>query len=145
MKNLYKTLLLTILIQLPCWILSQEIPFTLKTGGFTKEKITIYSGDFQELKQVKAFNAIMKIENMRIGNKKHDPDSIYIKRRVSELNANKKGSGDEWLNEWEDSKKNYLPVFVEGYNAKISKTNVPKISTNESAEYLIILHHFLFY
>ena len=118
---------------------SQEIPFTFTKGGMVKEKITILSADIQRLKTATSFNAKMEIENMRIGNTKHDPDSVYIQQRVNELNAGRKSRGDEWLKEWEDSKKDYLPVFIEGYNAKISKTSVPRIVLNESSEFTIVL------
>lgn len=140
MKNFQTRLLQMVLILLPFGLQSQEIPFTLKYGGFTvKEKITILSADIQRLKTVKSFNAIMEIENMRIGNTKHEPDSVYIQRRVSELNAKGKSMGDEWLREWEDSKPNYLPVFIEGYNAKISRSRVPKIVIDESSAFTIVL------
>jgi len=139
MRILQKSLLLIIVLLFPSLVKSQEIPFTLTKGGFTKEKITIISADILRLKSAESFNSKMEIENMRIGNTKHLSDSIYIQRRVDELNASRKSNGDEWLKGWEDSKSNYLPVFIEGYNAEISKTSVPRITIEEDSEFTIIL------
>jgi len=139
MKNIQGNLLLMMLVFSPVLIQSQDLPFTFTYGGFTKEKITILSADFQRLKTVTSFNVAMKMDNMRIGNTKHDPDSIYLQRRVNELNADKKSKGDDWLKEWEASKKNYLPVFIEGYNAKRAKTSVPSVEPGENSDFTIVL------
>lgn len=139
--NTFRNFIFIIAAMLLCVVTNaQEIPFTYTKGGFVKEKITISSADLPRLKSAASFSAKMVIEDMRIGNSKHEPDSVYIKRRVDELNDDNKKKGDKWLKEWEESKSNYLPVFIEGYNAKISKTSVPKITDEGNPEYTIILH-----
>jgi len=140
MRILQKSPLLIIVLLFPSLLKSQEIPFTFTKGKFVKEKITILSADIPRLKSAELFNSKIEIENMRIGNSKHLPDSIYIQRRVDELNAKKKSRGDEWLKGWEDSKSYYLPAFMEGYNTQISTNKkVPGITIKEGLEFTIIL------
>ncbi len=95
------------------------------------QKIALLSGDVTKLTAIKSFNAVLDKTKFTIGIK-GDPDSVYIKKKVSELNAKKEGKGDEWKKKWEITTSTFLPAFIEGYNDYIEKSGIPKIVTNEN-------------
>ncbi len=116
------------------------------------------SWDMAKLISEKSFNVIMPDFTFKMTDKKRDPlfvfnlnqnlhdgplgdtilqdESIYIKRKVNELNTKKAGKGDTWLKEWNTSRTYFIPIFIEGYEASASKPYMPKLltSTNETTQ-----------
>jgi hypothetical protein len=106
------------------------------TGG---QKGYVVSGDLSVLKNQKTFNIILDSHIKKMG-AKEEPDSIYIPKRVKDLNDKKAGKGDQWLAEWNESKKNFKPAFIEGFNKSVLKKGVIVGLRDTLAEYTFIIY-----
>jgi len=127
MKNYLSHHLLVILFLISSNVLAQEQEGTYKVTFNSKgQKISFISGDIAKLSSVKSFNAILEPQHYAMGIK-GEADTVYINKKVKELNAKKAGRGDDWEKEWKTTTSHFLPAFVEGYNDYIEKSNIPKI------------------
>ena len=75
MNNYQAQLLLLFLFSISCKVLCQEKDFTFKIRG---QRVTYISGDIMKVQSEKTFNSKINIEHLRIGNAKHDVDSVYL-------------------------------------------------------------------
>ena len=106
------------------------------TGG---QKGYVVSGDLTVLEGQKTFNIIMDPHIKKMG-AKEEPDTVYIKKKVQELNDKKAGNGDKWLEEWNAAKKNFKAAFIEGFNAKVASKGVNVGLQDTLAEYTFIVY-----
>jgi len=145
MRNYTTVLLLLILLQNPVTGFSQKQKMK---WGSSDGTVTLVSGDPQKLLGSKSFTATLNAEKMKLG-QDEEVDSVYIKRKVRELNAKKPGKGDDFLKEWESTRLVFLPCFIDGFNAKAVKTAVPPIDTipgtNAGSAFTMLLHPDLLY
>jgi hypothetical protein len=98
--------------------------FLVKLTGFAQE-VDLTRGDLSVLKGESSLNFEFTYEKMGVGDFNKEAD--YIKKRVTEMNTKEPGSGDKWLIEWEDQKKNYfgdkfMLGFFKNFEAKYDKS-----------------------
>lgn len=70
------------------------------------QEVDLTKGSLSFLKGETSINFEFTYEKMAVGDFSKEAD--YIKKRTEELNAKESESGDKWLVEWEDQKKNYF-------------------------------------
>jgi hypothetical protein len=118
-------------------LIAQEEPDkrNVWTGG--QSGYVVY-GSLAELKGQTTFNILVNPVIPQMG-AAYEPDSVYVAKRVSEWNAERKGKGDQWLSYWNDSKANFKPVFIAGMNEKLSKAGVVIGPDDFDSEYTMIL------
>ena len=94
----------------------------------------ILSGDLKFLSGVKSINVVFDFSNFKI---EDETEQQYLDKEVAEKNKKEAGSGDKFLKEWEDYKKNKVIVgFV-----KSMKDGGLEIKTKDStAKYTLIVH-----
>jgi hypothetical protein len=126
-----------VLVFLSSQLLSQEVPDkrNVWSGG---QKGYVITGDLSVVKGQKTFFVVMDPHIKKMG-AKEEPDSIYISKRVKEFNDAKPGKGDQWLKEWNDSKKNFKAAFIEGFNSKLVNKGINVGLNDTSAEYTFIV------
>lgn len=93
-------------------------------AGFAQE-VDLTKGDLSLLKGETSINFEFTYEKMAVGDFSKEAD--YIKKRVAELDAKEPGSGEKWLTEWEEQKKNYfgdkfMLGFFKSYEIKYDKS-----------------------
>jgi hypothetical protein len=93
------------------------------------QKIAIYSGDISVLGNVNSFKVGYNDDKFTLGIK-GEPDSVYFRKKISELNAKKAGRGDEWKAEWDKTSATFFPAFLEGYIEGSAKAAVPPLLVN---------------
>lgn len=100
--------------------------------GFSQE-VDITKGDLSILKGETTINFEFTYEKMAVGDFSKEAD--YIKKRIEELNAKEPGSGDKWVVEWEEQKKNYFgDKFILGF------TKQNKMTYSKDAKYTLIFN-----
>ncbi len=95
------------------------------TIGTFAQEVDLTRGDLSVLKSETSVNFEFTYEKMSVGDFSKEAD--YIKKRIEELNTKEPGTGDKWLVEWEDQKKNYfgdkfMLGFFKTYEMKYDKT-----------------------
>jgi hypothetical protein len=117
---------------------AQDIPDkrNIWTGG---QQYYVVNGNLEAIKNAKSLDVtvIPKIEKMGV---REEPDDIYVARRISEWNAEKAGTGDYWLQEWEEAKKNFRPSFIEGLDSRLSKSGIIIGKEGVTAEYSFVIY-----
>ncbi len=100
--------------------------------GFAQE-VDLTKGDLSILKGETSVNFEFTYEKMAVGDFSKEAD--YIKKRVEELNTKEPGTGDKWVIEWEEQKKNY---FGDKFMLGFFKTYEMKY--DKSAKYTLIFN-----
>jgi hypothetical protein len=100
--------------------------------GFAQE-VDLTRGDLSVLKGETSINFEFTYEKMAVGDFSKEAD--YIKKRIEELNAKEPGSGEKWVAEWEDQKKNY---FGDKFMLGFTKQN--KMTYSKDAKYTLIFN-----
>lgn len=138
MKSLNFIIACIILFFCSLQLFGQEGPDTRNvwSGG---QKGYVITGDLSVLKGQNTFSVIVDPHIRRMG-AREEPDSIYISKRVREFNTEKSGKGDEWLDEWNKSKKNFKAAFIEGFNSKLKNKGVNVGLDDIMAEYTFIIY-----
>jgi hypothetical protein len=106
--------------------------------GVKTKKIDV-NGDLMVIKNEKTFNVEISFKNSKMG-AKGQPDSLYEATRVKEYNDKKPGSGDQWLIKWNETKENFKPAFIEGFNTVVSKNGVYVGNNDSNASYTFVLY-----
>jgi len=116
----------------PIKILSIAVLSFCSFTGFAQE-VDLTKGDLSVLNGEITINIEVTFEKMSVGDFSKEAD--YIKKRVEELNAKEPGSGDKWLIEWEEQKKNYFgDKFILGF------TKQNKLTYSRDAKYTLIFN-----
>lgn len=138
MKSMTLIITFIILFFQSLQLISQDEPDkrNVWTGG---QKGYVITGDLNVIKGQKTFCVIVDPYVKKMG-AKEEPDSIYIPKRVKEFNDKKAGKGDQWLNEWNESKKNFKAAFIEGFNSKLTTKGVNVGLNDTFAEYTFIIY-----
>ena len=78
---------------------------------------------------------------------KNEIDSVYIKKKVTDLNAKEPGKGDDWLKEFNESKPYYLSEFISGFNHNSAEPLSAKIDStadiNSKENYVLTIERVL--
>lgn len=112
-------------------LLVAAVLFSSVTGS--AQEVDITKGDLSFLKGETSINFEFTYEKMAVGDFSKEAD--YIKKRKDELNAKEPGSGDKWVAEWEEQKKNY---FGDKFMLGFTKQN--KLTYNKDAKYTLIFN-----
>ena len=125
-------------------------------------KIAIISGKIATLGNIKSFNVILKNKDLILGGTEvgandvvfagsilksekltdkinGEPDSLYIKRKVEELNIKKAGKGDKWKKDWETTASYFLPALIGGYLEDAVDSKIPTIVKGKNTDYTMII------
>jgi hypothetical protein len=100
----------------------------------SSQKGYVVTGNLQAIKSATAFNVVVSPDIQTMGSK-GEPDSVYIEKRVREMNDKKAGRGDAWIKEWNETLKNIQPAFLEGLNSVFSKKGIVFGPAEAGAEY----------
>ncbi len=145
MKFNYLILLLLILLQIPTPGFSQKQKMKWASSDGT---VRLISGDPDKLTDAKSFSAIFNAATLKLG-MNQEADTVYIKKKVQELNKKKSGKGDDFQKEWENTRTYFLPEFIDGYNTQATKFLLPLIDTVKNGisgpKYAMVLHPDLLY
>jgi hypothetical protein len=105
---------------------------------YGNQKQLVVDGDIMVLKNEKTINAGISPQSFKLGLKEL-PDSVYAATRVKEYNDEKPGSGDAWLVEWQDAKKNFLPAFIAGFNSIVPEKYATMVQDDLHTDYKFVL------
>lgn len=97
------------------------------------QEVDLTKGDLSILKGETSINFEFTYEKMSVGDFNKEAD--YIKKRIEELNTKEPGSGDKWVIEWEDQKKNYF-----GNKFMLGFTKQNKLTFSKDAKYTLIFN-----
>ncbi|MCX6334668.1 MAG: hypothetical protein NT092_10245 [Bacteroidia bacterium] len=138
MKSLNIYIACIILFLFSLQLFSQEEPDkrNVWSGG---QKGYVITGDLSVVKDQKTFNIIVDPHIKKMG-AKEEPDSVYIPKRVKEFNAEIAGKGDQWLEKWNESQKNFKAAFIEGFNSKLKSKGINVGLNDTMAEYTFIIY-----
>ncbi len=100
--------------------------------GFAQE-VDLTKGNLSILKGETSINFEFTYEKMSVGDFSKEAD--YIKKRIEELNTKEPGTGDKWVAEWEDQKKNY---FGDKFMLGFTKQN--KLTYSKDAKYTLVFN-----
>lgn len=138
MKSLFFLTVISLFILISFQLPAQEEPDerNVWTGG---QKGYVVTGDLTVLKNEKTFNISITPQIQKMGSAE-EPDTVYIAKRVKEWNEEKAGSGDQWLSDWNEAKKNFKPAFIEGLNVRLSKIGVNIGPDDTSTEFTFVIY-----
>lgn len=102
-------------------------------SGAAAQEVELTKGDLSILKGETSINVEMTYEKMAVGD--FNKESEYIKKRIEELNTKEPGSGDKWVIEWEEQKKNY---FGDKFMLGVFKNF--EVKYDKSAKYTLIFN-----
>jgi len=133
MKKMNFSLLVIFLVILSVKSFCQEQPDkrNIWTGG---QKGYVITGDLTVIKGQTTFAINIDPHVKRMG-LAEAPDSVYIPKKVQELNDGRPGSGDKWLKEWQDAQINFKAAFIEGFNARLVSKGVKVGPDDSMADY----------
>ncbi len=133
MKTLKILTLILLLFTISAHLYSQEQPDkrNIWTGG---QKGYVITGDLSVIKGQKTFNVVLDPHIKRMG-LAEAPDSIYMPKKVSELNEKNPGSGDKWLQEYVNARVNFKAAFIEGFNSRLKDKGVQVGPNDTAADY----------
>ncbi|MEO6669703.1 MAG: hypothetical protein ABIN36_09530 [Ferruginibacter sp.] len=95
------------------------------------QNIELTSGDFEKLRAEKTINLEFNWDKFGVGD--YAKEAQWIKYKVNDLNSKEAGSGDKWLQEWNDAKLGrYAPKFMELF------TKYSDITFDSTAKYTLI-------
>ena len=97
------------------------------------QEVDLTKGDLSVLKGEISINFEFTYEKMAVGDFSKEAD--YIKKRIEELNTKEPGTGDKWVVEWEEQKKNY---FGDKFMLGFTKQN--KLTYSKDAKYTLIFN-----
>lgn len=119
--------------------LTSVFVFTLIFMQVSGQKITLESGSFEVLKNVRTLDVEYSYDNMAVG--KFDKESDYVQKKVSEYNAKEPGTGDRWHESWINDRENrFHPRFEEEFNLMMVSKNVNlKIDKYEDSKYKLLV------
>jgi hypothetical protein len=102
------------------------------------QKIKLVEGDVGFLKGQDKLKVEFTYDNMKIG-KTQEKD--YTAKKVKEKNKDEAGSGDAWLEKWENDKQEAYPrFFTRMFNVMLSKRDVSIDKNADDAEYIMIVN-----
>ncbi len=138
MKSLFITVGVPLLILGTFSLHAQQTPDNRNVRDGTGRKYEVF-GDLSPLKNQKTFhvNVIPYVEQMGVA---EQPDTVYIATRVSEWNAEEPGTGDQWLNTWNDARANFNSAFIAGMNEGLKKSGVGIGPGDSWAEYTLTVY-----
>jgi hypothetical protein len=92
------------------------------------QKVELISGNPQLFKEVKYYYLTFDYSDLQVG--KYGSEQAYIDYMKDDAEKRKKGSSENWLNNWLADRTNlYQPKFIELFNNYIGNKNI-KIYTN---------------
>lgn len=102
----------------------------------TAQKLVVYEGNLNFLKDQKTLNVNYDYSNMSVGDFEKEQD--YIDEKVKEKNKDKAGEGDTWAKKWvADREERFEPKFVELINEYLE--GKMKVDNKKEAAYTLIL------
>ena len=136
MKKLWIVLFLVVLFVAGKSSYAQDDTRNVWTGG--KPKKIVVDGDITVVKNERTINFEISTKGFKIG-AKEQRDTLYEATRVKEFNKSKEGSGDKWLNEWNETKRTFKPAFVEGFNSVVSKKGINEVKDDINSMYTFLI------
>ncbi len=102
----------------------------------TAQKLDLYEGNLNFLKDQKTLNVIYNYEDMSVGD--FDKEQDYIDKKVKEMNKDEAGTGDSWAKKWvADREERFEPKFQELINEYLE--GKIKVSNKDAAPYTLVL------
>lgn len=102
----------------------------------TAQKLDLYEGNLNFLKDQKTLNVIYQYDNMSVGD--FDKEQDYIDKKVKEMNKDEAGTGDSWAKKWvADRNERFEPKFEELINEYLE--GKIKVSNKDAAPYTLVL------
>ncbi|RAJ02464.1 hypothetical protein LX64_03482 [Chitinophaga skermanii] len=106
------------------------------TAHVSAQKLSLTSGEFSALKDVKDVNVELVYNDPPVGKFKHE--SEYLDKKKAEYNKKDDGRGDRWVRAWEEDKQTRFPRKFEDLLAKYWD-DVKVSADNPKAKYTMIL------
>lgn len=95
-------------------------------------KVQLTSGSDNSLRRVREMNVVFDYENVMVGAM---TEEAYIEKHMAEKESEKRGSGEEWREEWYNNRTTHFqPNFLETFN---SKCRIRASEGNEEADYTL--------
>lgn len=95
---------------------------TLIIGGLSAQKVTLKSGSAAKMKSIKKWSVIFDYEGMVFDKKGNEKD--WLESTQKEKNEKEAGSGDAFVDDWNDAKEELFPSsFATGMTKVLSKKN----------------------
>lgn len=93
---------------------------TLIVGGLSARKVILKSGSASKLKSIKKWSVILDYEGMVFDKKGNEKD--WLEKTQKEKNDKEAGTGDAFVDDWNDSKDDLFPSsFATGITKVLSK------------------------
>lgn len=81
----------------------------------------VLQGDYSFLRSAKEVNVEFKYDNLQLM-KENLTEEEYVENRQNDLNKKNRGTGDQWMKQWEGAKSTFWePKFMELINVVLSK------------------------
>jgi hypothetical protein len=98
----------------------------------------LISGDMKVLKGQSEVILSYDYSNMAVGKYKNADE--YTSQKVAEMNKKKEGSGDEWLEKWNnDRTARFQPAFRKDFNDEVDSYNLSGKDDSPNAKYTLII------
>lgn len=111
---------------------------TLLFIGYTAanaQKLVTESGNTDFLKGQKNFKIDYTFDGLTVG--KNKPEDVYVKEKISEMNAKEAGKGDKWFEGWKANRDTrYKPKFEE----LMIRTLGDKAAISAEAKYTLVVN-----